>query len=215
MTNTKTETLQNQLAKADAYRLLSACYYEPEDAFLKDGLFTQLEEALSTCDPELSGEAAAMEASFQAAGRDDLLLDYTRLFLGPVDIRAKPYGSIYLDGDNVVMGNSTLEVLQLYQEGGFQVGEAFDEMPDHVAVELEFLFLLNARLGNGQYEPGDDKRLAALKGRFLSEHLGRWIASFTSAMKNGAGTEFYESLADLTCRFVLDDLRRTVTVNRT
>ena len=73
------------------------------------------------------------------------------------------------------MGDSTMEVQRLYQEGGFQVEEAFDEMPDHVAVELEFLFLLNARLGNGQNEPGDHKRLAALKGRFLSEHLGQWI----------------------------------------
>ena len=206
-------TPHEQLAKADCYRLLSACYYEPEDAFQKEGLFTQLEAALSTCAPELSVDAAAMGACFQATGQDDLLLDYTRLFLGPVDIRAKPYGSIYLDGDNEVMGESTLEVQKFYQEGGFQVEEAFDEMPDHAAVELEFLFLLNARLGNGFNEPGDDTRLAALTGRFLTEHLGQWIVPFTNDMRNGAETEFYERLSELTCRFVLADLQKTITDN--
>ena len=59
------------------------------------------------------------------------------------------------------MGDSTMAVLALYREGGFHVAEAFTEMPDHVAVELEFLYLLNARLGDGHL---DTVRTGAIGG---------------------------------------------------
>jgi TorA maturation chaperone TorD len=194
-------------AKSDVCRLLSACYYEPEDAFLEEDIFGQLERALLALGSEHAADARAMGRSFRETDREDLRLDCTRLFLGPFQILAKPYGSIYLDGGNTVMGDSTLAVMDLYREGGFQIREAFTEMPDHVAVELEFLYLLNARLGDGRLESGERDRLAALQRRLLGEHLGRWIKPFTEAMTRGAQTDFYGRLADLTRRFVLDALR--------
>ena len=193
--------------KADVYRVLSACYYEPEDAFLEEGVFGQLDRALSVLGSEWATDAQAMEARFRETRCEDLRVDYTRLFLGPFGIRAKPYGSVYLDGSNIVMGDSTMAVLALYREGGFRVDEAFTEMPDHVAVELEFLYLLNARLGEGHVETIERERLARVKRLLLDEHLGRWIVPFTEAVKSGASTDFYRKLADLTQRFILDDRR--------
>ena len=46
-------------AKADVYRLLSACYYEPEEAFLEEDVFGQLEQALSVLDAERAADARA------------------------------------------------------------------------------------------------------------------------------------------------------------
>jgi len=48
-------------------------------------------------------------------GTDSLLLDYTRLFLGPSHIIAKPYGSVWLDGEETLMQDSTMAVLEMYQ----------------------------------------------------------------------------------------------------
>ncbi|MES9821729.1 MAG: molecular chaperone TorD family protein [Candidatus Thiodiazotropha sp.] len=207
------EDLQNDIqrryqAKADACRMLSACYYEPEEAFLEEDIFGQLEQALSTLDSECAAEAQAMNVCFREIGYEDLRIDYTRLFLGPFNIRSKPYGSVYLDRGNVVMGDTTVAVMALYREGGFHVAEAFTEMPDHVAVELEFLYLLNARLGDGHTESNERNRLAELERNLLDDHLGQWIIPFTEAMKEGSCTEFYGKLADLTRRFVLDALRQ-------
>jgi TorA maturation chaperone TorD len=214
------EDLRNDMqcrhqAKADAYRLLSACYYEPEEAFLEEDVFGQLKQALSVLNPERAADAQAMGACFRETSHEDLRIDYTRLFLGPFNIRSKPYGSLYLDGGNIVMGDSTMAVLALYREGGFHVAEAFTEMPDHVAVELEFLYLLNARLGNIQVENSERNRLAALERRLLDQHLGRWIVPFTEAMQKGAGTDFYGKLAGLTRGFVLDALREPATAPST
>ena len=187
--------------------MLSACYYEPEESFLEEDVFGQLERALSSLDSERAKDAKSMGASFRDTSCEDLRIDYTRLFLGPFDIRSKPYGSVYLDSGNVVMGDSTMAVLALYGEGGFHVAEAFTEMPDHVAVELEFLYLLNARLGEGRIASIERDRLAGLERSLLDEHLGQWIVPFTEAVKKGAGTDFYRKLADLTRYFILDAQR--------
>ena len=155
-----------------------------------------------------------MGACFRETSHEDLRIDYTRLFLGPFNIRSKPYGSVYLDGGNIVMGDSTMAALALYREGGFHIDEAFAEMPDHVVVELEFLYLLNARLGDGHVETSERDRLAALERSFLDEHLGRWIIPFTEAVQKGSGTDFYGKLADLTRRFILDALREPAAAPR-
>ena len=205
---------RRHLAKAHVCRMLSACYYEPQEAFLEEDVFGQLERSLSVLAPEYAADAQALGSCFRETGYEDLRIDYAGLFLGPFNIRSKPYGSVYLDRGNLVMGDSTMAVLALYREGGFRVAEAFTEMPDHVAVELEFLYLLNARLGDGKLEFSELDRLAALERILLDDHLGRWIVPFTEAMQKGACTDFYRKLADLTRRFILDGLREPATAPR-
>ena len=193
------------LAKANAYRLLSACYYEPDPSFLEEDVFVQLESALTTLSGQRTGEATSLGSYFRDAGQDALMLDYTRLFLGPFDILAKPYGSVYLENDNTVMGETTMEAIALYDEGGFQVDEAFREVPDHMAVELEFLYLLNFSISEST-EKSKLMHLSSLKKAFLTAHLGQWVVPFGKAMRDGAHTKFYKYLADVTQRTVLDDM---------
>ncbi len=194
------------LARADVYRLLSACFYQPEEAFLEEELFGQLKTAMAVASPRLVPEAAALEDAYRGAGQDNLMLDYTRLFLGPFDILAKPYGSVYLDGEKIVMGDSTLQAMALYGDGGFEVAEDFKEMPDHVAVELEFLYLLSFRIGQDG-DVGGRAPLMALKRRFLAEHLGDWFSLLAAAIRQGAETDFYKQLADLTEQVLREDLQ--------
>jgi TorA maturation chaperone TorD len=205
MNDLQHRTHLRHLARADAYRLLSACYYQPEDAFLEEEVFSQLRTALAKSSPSEIMEAATLDDCFRASGVEALMLDYSRLFLGPFDILAKPYGSVYLDGEKVVMGDSTMQALELYRVGGFDVAEDFLEMPDHIAVELEFLYLLSFHIGKESEE--ERARLITLKQKFLEEHLGRWVGAFSEAIRKGAQTDFYKRLADLTEQFVREDLQ--------
>ncbi len=195
-----------QLGRADAYRLLSACFYQPEVCFLEEEVFDQLKLAMARAGFDREAEVSALEEHFRSEGSEALTLDYSRLFLGPFDILAKPYGSVYLDGDKVVMGDSTLRALALYREGGFEVAGDFREVADHVSVELEFLYLLSLRLGQ-MPDAGEQSRLTDLKRKFLTEHLGRWVGKLTEAMRDGAETEFYRLLGVVTEKFVLEDMR--------
>ncbi|RLB68002.1 MAG: hypothetical protein DRH08_02240 [Deltaproteobacteria bacterium] len=199
------------LARADVYRLLSACFYQPEEIFLEEELFGQLKTAMAKVNPQRVPDGVSLESSFRGAGQEALQLDYSRLFLGPFEIPAKPYGSVYLDGEKIVMGDSTLQALALYREGSFEIAEDFREMPDHVAVELEFLYLLSFRIGQAK---DDEERncLVALKRRFLEEHLGRWIGTFSEAIRKSADSDFYKQLADLTEHVVREDLQELAEV---
>ena len=191
-------------AREDLCRYLAACYYQPGPEFAEEQLFDSMLAAATRIHPALAAYAKRLGEDFSAEGYQALLLDYTRLFLGPNHIIAKPYGSVWLEGGNTVMGESTMAVQALYQEGGFDMSEEFREVPDHVAVELEFLYLLiyreNEAVRNGEHDAREAK--AALRQRFLDEHLGRWVGPFTAAVKTGAQSNFYRQLAELTHRFV-------------
>ena len=201
--------LDRGIARENLSRLLSACYYEPGPEFTEEKVFDSMLEAAVRLDPQLAALAGHLGEDCAAEGQEALLLDYTRLFLGPNHIAAKPYGSIWLEGQNTVMGDSTMAVQKLYEQGGFDMNEDFREVPDHIAVELEFLYLLIYRENEAarKGEPEALRAMAALRKHFLEEHLGRWIGPFTSAVIAGAQCGFYRRLAELSDRFVKMELK--------
>jgi putative dimethyl sulfoxide reductase chaperone len=195
--------LEKGIARADLGRFLAACYYQPGPEFSEEKVFDSMLDAATRIHPDLAAQARRLGEHFSTEEPESLLVDYTRLFLGPPDTVAKPYGSVWLDGETTLMGNSTMAVQELYHEGGFEIDEAFRELPDHIVAELEFLYLLIYRENEGHRNGSAEAlKAVALKKRFLNEHLGRWIGPFTAAVKSGARSSFYRELAGLTDRFV-------------
>jgi TorA maturation chaperone TorD len=206
---TETE-MRGALAREDLCRLIAACYYEPEPEFAAEGMFDTLLAAAQQVDEALVPHAHALDEAFRAADANALLLDYTRLFLGPMDILAKPYGSVWLDQEKTLMNESTMAVIELYTDADFEVDEDFKELPDHIAVELEFLYLLIFR-ENEALRTGDTAmldRTRTLKRHFLDQHLGRWVTPFAAAMRGHAQSVFYRTLADLTEMMVKQETAR-------
>jgi len=64
-------------------------------------------------------------------------------------VEASPYASVYLGKEGLVLGKEALNVQQFYTNCGYVMGAKSRELPDHLAVELEFCAML-AR--NGQDE---------------------------------------------------------------
>lgn len=196
--------LEKGSARENLCRFLAACYYQPGPEFAEEKVFDSMLDAATRIDPELAGQARRLGEEFSAEGPESLLMDYTRLFLGPPHAIAAPYGSVYLEDPKTLMGESTMAVQELYHEGGFEIDDDFRAPPDHIAAELEFIYLLifreNQARRNG--EPEALKAATALKKRFLAEHLGLWIGPFTAAVKAGAQSDVYRRLAELTDRFV-------------
>lgn len=188
------------LARADFSRFLAACYYEPTPMFAEERMFDSMQAAAAQLDPALAERVGRLGAAFAAEDLQTLLVDYTRLFLGPVDPRARPYGSTWLTGESTLMQDATMDALELYREGGFEIDDTFRDLPDHVAVELEFLYVLAFRQHQAAQDGDAEARAAAedLERRFLARHLGAWVAPFTSAVHAGAETAFYRALAELT-----------------
>jgi putative dimethyl sulfoxide reductase chaperone len=76
------------------------------------------------------------------------------------------------------------DITGFYQAFGFKMGGNVHERPDHISVEIEFMYLLALKeayaIVNGTKEQLDIC-LNAQKS-FLKEHLGRWIGLFAQAV---------------------------------
>jgi TorA maturation chaperone TorD len=191
-------------ARADLSRLLAACFYEPAAEFAEERVFDAIVAAADDIGAEFGTAARRLASAFAADDLQTLLIDYTRLFLAPEGPLAQPYGSVWLGGAQPLMQDSTLDVLALYEEAGFEVAEDFRDLPDHIAAELEFLYALVFReaAARRQGDAGQADAARALRRRLIAEHLGRSTPPFAAAMRAGAQTAFYRELADLTARFI-------------
>lgn len=188
-------------ARADYCRLLAACYYQPDPAFAEERMFATMAAAGETLGAQRAADARALGEAFAGTGIEDLLVDYTRLFIGPAGTLAPPYGASWLGRDGA---SPVLPVLAYYEEGGFALAEDFLDLPDHVAAELEFCYLLAFRQAQAA-AAGDVDALArwkALERRFLRRELGAWIEPFCAAVASSAATSFYRTLAKATAGFV-------------
>lgn len=191
-------------AREDMCRFLSACFYEPAEEFAEEDLFGSIVTAAGRIRPELAVRARALQEAFSKTDLQTLLIDYSRLFLGPMQALARPYGSSWMPSPVSSDTPPSAAVLELYRAGGLDLDEGFADLPDHVAVELEFLYLLTFRRNDAQ-NTGETEALDALENlerKFLREHLGAWIQPFASAIKSGAHTSFYRELAELAEQFV-------------
>jgi TorA maturation chaperone TorD len=199
-------------ARADLCRFLAGCYYQPAPEFSEENLFESMLAAATQVDPALEVRTRRLGRYFISEGIDNLLVDYARLFLGPSDILAKPYGSVWLTGEKTLMQDSTSAVSELYREAGFDLDQTFRELPDHIAAELEFLYLLIYRENEARFKEDVSgvQKVARLRTRFLNGHLGRWVSAFTAAIGAGARTGFYRELGELTNVFVALEERRRV-----
>ncbi|MCL4477127.1 MAG: molecular chaperone TorD family protein [Nitrospirae bacterium] len=155
---------------------------------------------------DASAIVSEMEKSFSKYSEEELTVDYARLFVGPNELLAPPYGSVYLDGDRKVMGDSTMEVMKMYEEQGLAMDREFRNLPDHITVELEFMYYLIFK----EIEALEKSDIASalnfinIQEVFLDRFLKRWIRPFCDKVKEGTDSGFYKALADCAAAFIRD-----------
>jgi len=189
--------------RLEAYRLLADGYHRPAPS-LQDGL-----AKLATCMEQVCSEAGKYIHSMQAGmvGTGDLEIDYARLFVGPFNLLAPPYGSVYLEGERQVMGVSTADVQKRYQAAGLAVATGFKDAPDHIAAELEFMHFLIFKAMEAANQGDVNGIVTCLLNQqsFLDVHLGAWVHEFAGHVVDHAKTSFYRNLARATEDFIKDD----------
>jgi TorA maturation chaperone TorD len=190
--------------REDVYRLLAACYYQPTAAFIEEHCCAHIAKLLEHVVPDAA--QYAQEAS-RAIGNnlEYLAVEHARLFIGPFHVVAPPYGSVYLDS-KAVMGESTARVAEFYQANGLQLAEDFHELPDHVAVELEFMsYLANRQSEAAVGNSNEASRLSGMQRGFLATYLLPWLEAFTGVIIEDGESPFYRAIARCTASFVNAD----------
>lgn len=200
MSDADTDLITSKRMRENCMRFLSACFYEPEkEMFIEENLFGNLETCLTACgNPAAAAAAAQMAELIKSCSSDDLRVEHARLFVGPYELVAAPYGSVYLDGGKRVMGDSTMEVIKTYEQEGLIRDEDCKDLPDHIAVELEFVsFLLCKELEALEKSDTDAATAYAAKQQaFLQTSVQTWVPDFCENIRGGTDSEFYTALAD-------------------
>ena len=203
------EFILNERGRGDCYRLLSACFYLPKkELYLEESLFENLSMLLKTVCPDAAVVSTEMGKAIQKYSDQDLAVEYAKLFVGPFELKAPPYGSVYLDKERRVMGDSTMEVIRMYQEEGLSIDKDCKELPDHIAVELEFMNYLIYREIDTCVKSKLDDAIKDLKNQeiFLKKYLGTWVPGFSKAIIENSNNHFYINLAKCTAVFIKTDM---------
>jgi DMSO reductase family type II enzyme chaperone len=201
---------QATLLRAQIYGFLAQAFLYPRENWLED----QTEVARICADlglPLLWQEASAPEvhdlASLQAEHRRAFGLTgslfYETEFGLPHEFR---------------QSQEMADIAGFYRAFGFQVGGAARERPDHLAVELEFMYALALKEAHAESigQPEWVGLCQEAQRKFLQDHLGRWIGYFSLGVARSltqpgvpqVGEAPYQRLARFAAAFVTADAER-------
>jgi len=195
------------IARSDAYRLLAAGFYEPDrELFLEEDLCGRLETLMQKICPEAAPFCRKMAEALATTPQEELATDHAALFVGPFELAAPPYGSIYLEEKRQLMGESTMAVKKFYQRIGIAPREK--EAPDHLIFELECMSYLAGCCSGARAEELPPEEAEALQREFLDAFLSGWITPLAEKVRQGSSTGFYPALADCLETFIACELKR-------
>ncbi|MDG5786092.1 molecular chaperone TorD family protein [Evansella sp. AB-P1] len=187
--------------KANLFKILSEFYNKPKDDM--QSLYAPLNDSLVALYPDLVTYGKELESEFLELHGDitPLSVEYAKLFIGPFDVLAPPYSSIYLDSGHQILGESTKYVEKLYRNAGLEISDSFKDLPDHIAAELEFIYY-----NYFSYIDTNEVQFLLNIETFLESHLSLWVAKLNDQIWKRANLEFYKTLTLLTTKVVVHEL---------
>lgn len=211
------QDMERAFARRDLYTWLSVAFYKPEADFCEPNFLEALLSAESVLKYGLAAEAAKLKAYLQSKEftLEELLVEYARLFVGPSALPAPPYGSCYLE-DGRVMGKSTLDVEGWFYRQGLVMLPQFKDLPDHIAVEMNFMSFLSdfelAALNDGDGEKAIFYRHQ--QEEFLTTHPLAWVQAFTAAVEKNSKLPFYPAAAAILRQALFQEERYLASLQR-
>jgi len=137
--------------------------------------------------------------------KEYLNVDFTSLFL----MHMVPYESFYRREDQMIESGGDNPVVELYNSLDFRVdlGKARIISPDHIGVELEFVYMLCNALDKA-IKAKDSQGVCELfnvQRGFMRDHLLLWSPMFLINMRRESRTPLYHDTSELAIEFLLSD----------
>ncbi|MGQ8817672.1 Tat proofreading chaperone DmsD [Serratia sp. NA_13] len=172
-------------------RVLGVLLYAPPESVDGQQLLATLSESewvkeWPYGDAEQLQTAAALIASGIEDEQEESLAEaYQRLFVGPDTLPAPLWGSVYLDKENVLFGNSTLRLRRWLRSNGIDAQHDRNEPEDHIGTLLMMVAWLAEEHQGGLVE------------QLLTKHLLPWAPRYLELLQANAQHPFYQGLAQL------------------
>lgn len=149
---------------------------------------------------------------------EQLIGEYTRLFIGPNKMPAPPWESVFRTEERLLFQESTLEIRRCYLKYNFLPLEYPHVADDHLALELDFMASLSS-LAEKAYSDGDFNQLQEIlkdQKEFLENHLLLWIPEFAQKIQESATHYLYPNMTGLLNEFlriqigVIEEIKSTL-----
>jgi len=138
---------------------------------------------------------------------ENLACEYSRLFIGPGK-HISPHESVHhkLDGGDwgKLWGASTVAVQNFIKSAGMTYLDDFKGIPDHIAVEFEFMKQLTFQEKEAQDNNDEEQAgyFVSIQKKFLKEHIGSWVPGFCDRVLETVEHAFYKEIVLLTKEFI-------------
>ena len=198
--------LNHESSRMEVFRVLSDCYFLPDPGLIEKLKNLEFNTA-NVCEPAF-GFVQKMRKEFETdADLEAFKVEFSRLFVGPYEMPAAPYGSVYLEEGRKMMGDSTLDVKIRYREAGLNTAKTFKDAPDHISAELEFMYYLIFKEIEAFSKSDTETAIDFIQKQksFLEDHLMFWVPQFTANIIENAETSFYQNLAKATEVFLKEN----------
>lgn len=198
--------LNHESSRMEVFRVLSDCYFLPDPGLIEKLKNLEFNTA-NVCEPAF-GFVQKMRKEFETdADLEAFKVEFSRLFVGPYEMPATPYGSVYLEEGRKMMGDSTLDVKIRYREAGLNTAKTFKDAPDHISAELEFMYYLIFKEIEAFSKSYTETAIDFIQKQksFLEDHLMFWVPQFTANIIENAETSFYQNLAKATETFLKEN----------
>jgi DMSO reductase family type II enzyme chaperone len=183
--------------RSSAYALLSSAYSFPDESFYGDAKDGRLAEQLAGALSPLAYRLRTSDLSWKLPHTyDEMQSEYIRLF--QIGGRRGPPCPLHAGHYARDRSRTLQNLIRFYNYFGFRVMECV--MPDHLAVELEFMSELAS---GGVAEKASSQRA---QRDFLQNHLG-WTETLWGRVARAGPHPFYRSLTALTVRLIAADQR--------
>lgn len=170
--------------RSEFYLTLARSFLTPQTEEHFRAMADLLADDLADLDQSLAYGLALELKNLRAAlselgSQQDLLLEYSRMFLQPPREAALNV-CFFLDG--ALMGGTVSEIELFYRHYGIERGDHFKDLPDHVSVQLEFVSCLYGRAAQGLENDSPDLESEQAAQHFLYAFVSRWLPHFESAI---------------------------------
>ncbi|MEX1300322.1 MAG: molecular chaperone TorD family protein [Desulfotignum sp.] len=120
--------------------------------------------------------------------------EYTHLCFASKPRLVHLFESVYRTGK--LMQDCTFDIARLYYDAGLRVNDGFDLLPDHIALEMEFMSYLS--LQEAQALSANDITKTAyaqdLQEKVLTHHLMFFAARLSKALQTHGRSRFYQAV---------------------
>ncbi len=134
---------------------------------------------------------------------ENVMVEYTVLFIGPGVPKAPPCESLYRSPERIFFGSTSFEMKAALNAHGLESKRKYRQPEDHIGLELMFLSILSNKLLGLEIS----QQVATIKEQaaFIDHHLLSWIPELCQDAKLNGSVGFYGGFIELIWGILLWD----------